>query len=133
MRIGLLVTAMLMTACSTMTASEHKYYASSFIGVHKCQDAGYMDATTAGKGRAWINSRATPADAAKIREVGMAIEPSLPAVTQQYCDRLAGDLLGAAGMQQSQPTGGGQTYYTPQLPKQTYCNKIGTQVICSTY
>jgi hypothetical protein len=133
MRIGLLAALVLLTGCSSLSEGKRNYFARAWIGLHNCQAKGLMDAQTAGMGRAWINSQLSKSDAVQLNASVKELAPQAPQFVQGDCDRLAGDLQGLREVERSQPSEDTQVVYTPVVPRQTYCNRFGTQTFCSSY
>ncbi|WP_271638229.1 hypothetical protein [Acinetobacter baumannii] len=113
------------------TSAQYAKWGSMANEVESCTRNGYMDGTTYAKGWDIIRdsqlfSRVDPNKMEAAYQEAAALYP----VSQDHCQRLAGVIEVNHSKNNSN-----STQYTPTTykPTTTYCNSIGTQVICNSY
>ena len=132
-----LVSLVGLSGCASYTFKSHDYdyVAYHSVAINSCGGQGLMDADTAATGNRIIKRRLATADydhTELLRTIGKFEKRSFDA---QACRNASVAVLGWQKeiSQQRQDTRETNEAIRAVTPKQTYCNKIGTQVLCSTY
>jgi len=125
----------------TMPDQNYVTLAGRWLMVDYCAWKGWMDAESAAKGRRYINSdiASWTYDSERLkREVGI-LHPETAKVTQGDCRRMSvsiqersqqiADHNAQSEMQQREV----QNIINATKSTHTYCNKIGTQVLCNSF
>lgn len=146
MLIGLsLALALALTGCATqrpqMTEHQYDMFAKGWAGVHHCTTEGFIDAPTAARARTYavtaMNQYSFDSallDSKAKDQITYGERPS-----QQDCRSLAATVEGrrqqienqnaSAAIQQQEA----QNMINATKSTKTYCNKIGTQILCNSF
>jgi hypothetical protein len=121
-----------------MTQEEYTQYSVDYVGISKCGELGYMDTELASFGLSQMRSSLTyySYDAARMAANFKHMQTQTP--TQENCNKVAmqiHDLKRRVATNQQNSAVQQQQLQSilNNSPKQTYCNKFGSQVMCSTY
>lgn len=143
-KISLVLLAVLsLSACASYSFSKKDYgaFAYAWAGAMQCPKSGYMDSATADKGIQIMRQRlatATYDQDSLSQAVNKAMKGPFATVA---CEEVAGIIQGwdsqMTQQQQRNPATSGSyeagKAFTDVMPKQTICNRVGTQMFCSTY
>lgn len=131
-----------LTGCAApkqnMLPGEYDEVARMQHGITQCATTGYIDPTTAAQGLAFVSVVAKEKVYSSDILRGKVNALNGVSLSNQECNRIA--LLIARRQQQLGQQNAAQRADQQMLnnlfnnqPKQTYCNQIGTQTLCSTY
>lgn len=117
------------------TGEDYIRFAETWSATHSCSRSGNLDASTAATGIAIMQTKLkqTRHDAALLqREIGTANKKTW---SVEGCRSLAVAIHGWSNQQSSSASSAYEAgkAFTNSMPKQTICNRIGTQTFCSTY
>lgn len=136
---GLCLVVIGLVGCSSApaftTGEDYIRFSETWAATNSCSRAGNLDASTAAAGIAVMQNRLkqTRYDAALLqREIGTAEKKTW---SVESCRSLAVAIHGwstrsNASVSSSYEAG---KAFTDAMPKQTICNRVGTQMFCSTY
>lgn len=134
----------LVAGCATqrpqMPDDRYQGFARTWATITHCNAKGWIDADTAARGRTYVGSAVNSYtfDEAKMRQTIASLGENSPP-SQEVCRDLAMNIQArkqqidvqnsTAEMQQRES----QNTINAARPTQTYCNKVGTQVLCNSY
>ena len=133
-----------LTGCATtkpeMSSNDYAKYSRSWVAVHSCNTQGFIDRSTAATGLRYVQSNINQfifnPDTLKENMDWLVVnnKPTpetdcrkLALTIQQRKQQIELNTTNASIQQQALQD------LNNNRPKQTYCNKIGTQVLCTTY
>ena len=140
-----LILASVLAGCATqkpqMTDTQYEMFAKGWAALHHCSANGYIDPAATARGRIYAASTMNRysfdgalMDSKAHDQIKYATQPS-----QQECRSLAASIEGrrqqienqnaTAEIQQREA----QNMINTTKPANTYCNKIGTQVLCNSF
>lgn len=135
-----------LTGCATpkkpeMPESHYTTFAGRWLMVNYCSWKGWMDADTAARGRTYIESDVATwtHDSVRLNQIIKSLEPETSKARQGDCNLLTASIQqrkqqiennnATAAMQQQEA----QNMINATRPTHTYCNRIGTQVLCNSF
>ena len=140
----ILIAALVLTGCATtkqeLTSYDYEKVAVTYAGSHRCVIAGHIPPENAALGMNYSTAGLSGAtyDASRLQQRIDQLEnlPSWP--SEQECNQLAITIERekqriATNNQNNQANQEAWDRAVNNRSKQTYCNKIGTQLFCNTY
>ena len=139
---GLCLVAFGLVGCASapafVTGEDYIKFSETWSAIHSCSRAGNLDPSTAANGIAVMQNRIsqTKHDPSLLkREIQTADKKSW---SVENCRSLSVAIHGwgnqlAQQRQQAADMAEAGKAFTNSMPKQTICNRIGTQMFCSTY
>lgn len=139
---GLCLAVVGLVGCATgpafTTGEDYISFSETWVATHACSKAGHLDAKTAATGISFMQNRLnrTQHDPALLqREIGVASRKTWGI---EGCRSLAVAIHGWTNQQAQQRQEASDIReagkaFTNSMPKQTICNRIGSQTFCSTY
>ena len=143
--IGVIICGLFLASCATqkpqMTDAQYEMFAKGWAVLHHCNANGYIDPAATARGRIYAASTMNRysfdgalMDSKAYDQINYGTQPS-----QQECRSLAASIEGrrqqienqnaTAEIQQREA----QNMINATKPTNTYCNKIGTQVLCNSF
>ncbi|EKD22492.1 MAG: hypothetical protein ACD_85C00009G0004 [uncultured bacterium] len=139
-----LVSAVGLMGCASYTFkhSDYDYFAHHWVGIQSCSRQGLIDTETASTGVQLLNRRAATAtyDKEQLDRAGDIYRKRV--FTSEACRTIAVNILswqkelGQQAASNKEMHNAGKAFSDSMQnarPKQTVCNRLGTQVFCSTY
>ena len=139
------VAGLMMVGCATqrpqMPDERYAGFARAWNTVGRCVSSGWMDADTAARGRTYISSAMNTYTYSQedMRDTINGEANRMPSISPEQCRMAAMDIQmrkqqianqnAQTDMQQREV----QNMINATKPTQTYCNKIGTQVLCNSF
>lgn len=118
---------------------QYPQFASNWVSAHRCGESGQTSPETASLAIQYLQSSlgAYTYDAVRLDKVILEMDGLTP--TDATCNRMAMEVASVRRRidQNNAAVESNQKAWADVLksstPKQTYCNKIGTQTLCTTY
>ncbi len=133
-----------LTGCATtkpeMSSNDYAKYSRSWVAVHSCNTQGFIDSSTAATGLRYVQSNINQFtfNPNTLKENMDWLVANNKPTPETDCRKLA--LTIQQRKQQIELNNSNASIQQQALqdlnnnrPKQTYCNKIGTQALCTTY
>ena len=144
LKMGLVILFITLSGCATtkpeMLSNDYAKYSRSWVAVHSCNTQGFIDSGTAATGLRYVQSNINhfTFNPDTLKENMDWVAGNSNPITETECRKLA--LVIQQRKQQIELNNSNASIQQQALqdlnnnrPKQTYCNKIGTQVFCTTY
>ena len=135
-----LVSVVGLTGCASysFTESDYSSFAYSWVAVQTCSEYGHMDADTAAAGMLFMRKKLGQASYDKVALERAIYKAKQGSITPSECRKLSVTVKGwekqqAQQQQEINELNRAAENFKNSMPKQTYCNRIGTQVFCNTY
>lgn len=138
------LTGLVLAGCATqkpqMPEDKYQSLVRGWIGISECIRSGWIDADTGARGRSYVIAAANTYqyDSVKFKEIEQQMRGTLN-ISQTDCREIAVsiqsrkqqiDNQNATAEMQRQEV---QSIINNTKSTQTYCNKIGTQVLCNSF
>lgn len=143
--ISVVLSGLILAGCASqrppMPDENYVTFAGRWLMVDYCAWKGWMDVESAAKGRRYINNDIATwtYDPERLKSQVGTLQPETSKVSQGDCRRMAVSIQersqqianqnARADMQQREA----QNMINATKPTNTYCNKIGTQVLCNSF
>ena len=142
--IGVIICGLVLAGCATqkpqMPEDKYQSLVRGWIGISECIRSGWIDADTGARGRSYVIAAANTYqyDSVKFKEIEQRMRGTLN-ISQTDCREIAVsiqsrkqqiDNQNATAEIQKQEI---QNIINSTKSTQTYCNRIGTQVLCNSF
>lgn len=109
--------------------------AQNWLGINACGETGKIDAATASLGKTYVENEINRFNWDEVKFNTTQERYKNLNASQEYCNKAAMSIHALSNkFRAANSTPAAPSIPTPTYrPTQTYCNKIGTQTLCSTY
>lgn len=135
-----LVSVVGLSGCASYTFQDTDYgsFAKAWANTHSCNEQGFIDSDVAASGVQHMKRRLSYSqhDQNRLNAAINSLSSNKPSISE--CRVLAMQIRGwekqqAQQQQEINEMNRAAENFKNSMPKQTYCNRIGTQVFCNSY